>query len=84
LSNITLPYTDLISIARENFEDIHRTLPDKSCIFILTDFNARIIEIFSAPEVILRCNERGIVRGASLVVIYHRHRIIYGGGGDYG
>ncbi len=43
-------YTDLIPITRRCFEDVHLTMPDRSCIFILTDSEARVIDIFSLPE----------------------------------
>lgn len=64
--NLIYRYGDLISDARGLFKDVHQTLQDKSCIFLLTDPDARIIEIFSAPEVIQKCSEKGIVHGASL------------------
>ncbi|MBI3584708.1 MAG: helix-turn-helix domain-containing protein [Nitrospinae bacterium] len=65
-ANLIYRYRELISIARGLFRDVHQILPDKSCIFLLTDPDARIIDIFSAPEVIQKCSDKGIVHGSSL------------------
>lgn len=58
-------YTDLIPITRRCFEDVHLTMRDRSCIFILTDSEARVVDMFSLPEILYSCSLVGLVPGAS-------------------
>lgn len=57
---------ELISRAREVFTEVHQLLHDRSALFILTDRHLRVLEIYSAPEVICRCAGLGIRSGTSL------------------
>jgi transcriptional regulator of acetoin/glycerol metabolism len=56
----------LIFSGKEVFELIHRMLPDKSCIFMLTNRQARVMALFSTPEMICQSANKGIQPGASL------------------
>lgn len=55
-----------ILAARKSFAEIHNLLSDKSSIFILTDSDARILDVYSALEVLSRCEKKHIRQGASL------------------
>ena len=52
--------------ANSLFVDTFRHLQDQKALFILTDGEARVIELFSKPEVLALAATRGIVVGASL------------------
>lgn len=66
LKKFQFQYSPLQRTARELFEETYRKLSDKTCAFILTDQKARILELYSCPEVIEKCLERSVKRGASL------------------
>lgn len=55
-----------IAHACEVFTEVHQLLRDRSALFILTDRRLRVLEIYSAPEVICRCADLGLRPGASL------------------
>ncbi|NOY84226.1 MAG: hypothetical protein GXO96_05290 [Nitrospirae bacterium] len=48
------------------FSAVHTQLDDPDCVFILTDVNANIVELFASSNVLKQCRQRGITRGASL------------------
>ena len=60
-------HANLIAYAHLLFSDIHRDLADQNEIFILTDVNARLMEIHSHPQVLESViTQRGIRPGALL------------------
>jgi transcriptional regulator of acetoin/glycerol metabolism len=66
LQKIQFQYDPLQRAARDLFEETYSKLSDKSCAFVLTDPEARILELYSCPEVIEECLKRSVKRGASL------------------
>lgn len=59
-------HAPLIDAGNDMFADVHRQIIDRSCTFILTDSDARVLSLFSASEVIDRCASLGLRPGASL------------------
>ncbi len=59
-------YTPAVTAAKSLFPQVYALLPDPSCVFVLTDAAGRIINLCSAPELITRCSEKGVLPGASL------------------
>lgn len=59
-------YAPAVTAAKNLFPQVYALLPDPFCVFLLTDAAGRIINLFSAPELIARCSEKGVLPGASL------------------
>ncbi|MFY9269126.1 MAG: LuxR C-terminal-related transcriptional regulator [Candidatus Manganitrophaceae bacterium] len=66
LNGFLAKYLPIIAAARKLFSEVYQLLPDPSCAFVLTDSTGRMIDLFSAPELIFLCAEKGVVPGASL------------------
>lgn len=60
------PYSPWVNRARKIFADAHRAFLDGSYTLILTNEYARILEVYSAPEVVRGCHGIGLRAGASL------------------
>lgn len=65
--NAFLDQHQLLALSANSlFIDTFHHLHDQKMLFILTDGEARVIELFSKPEVLALAAARGIVAGASL------------------
>src|SRR4030067_2320554 len=85
---------EFVGHVREVFVDVHPLLHNRSTLLLLTDRHLRILEIYSAPEVICRCADLGVRPGASLaesncgtnavaMAIHHREPSIVKGAQHY-
>lgn len=59
-------YRSIVPIVRRLFAETAEHLPDQRILFILTDGSARIVEIHAPQKIVRRCEERGVLPGASL------------------
>ncbi len=84
-------HTETILGARRLFSILVDSVQDKACAFVLTDAEARIIELFAAPEVLAMCVAHGAGPGGSLsdescgtnavsLALHHKKPVILRGG----
>ncbi len=66
LKSFLAKHAEIIVESRRLFSSLIDSVEDKACAFVLTDAQARIIELFAAPEVISFCAEHGARPGSSL------------------
>lgn len=66
LATFLQQFESLCAFASSVFPDLHENLCDQRQVFLLTDPEARILYVYSRPEVLISCYKKRIRPGASL------------------